>query len=604
MLWFGGFSGPTAPPRVPLGSHHLWPTMPHCWLNGAWPAGEVRTTRAAQRAVAVIGPCGIQPGEVARLGTHGVPDDVAWRWPGSYVVVQADERGTTIWTDLGGAWPIYTTSVDGGVYWSSSARALAGSRGTDVDWDRLAAWLLAPAAPALLTGRSAFADVSPVPAGHRLFLPNDARPDARAVWRPVPRSADHAARLRAELAAAVSVRVDAASAPTVDLSGGYDSSALALLAAEWVNPDRAMTAVTVHADGITDGGDLTYSRLVAQHPGITQRLMPIGEDQLPYSGLDQVPATDEPAPSTVAHARFSAQLHWMRDVCDSDCHLTGDGGDSLLCSPPLMLADLLHAGRYSRAVTEALAWSRLRRISALPLLASALRTTRTPRSVALRAFADALRVGQASDPSAVAWFHAMASPAWATAEVRERAANVAAAAAASNPDPVKDLTGHVLAETMADVGRTARADVQLAEAAGIALHNPFTDSRVIDTCLSVPLEARPGPAAFKPILRAAMADLFPAELSQRTTKGSFSSDYYGGIRANLDSLGALADGWLAEIGLIHPAGLQRTLRLAAAGVPSAFVTVEPVIRAEVWLRAIHAAPAVRWTTAQQTKGAA
>jgi asparagine synthase (glutamine-hydrolysing) len=603
MLWFGGFSG-AATPRVPLGSHHLWPTVSHCWLNGTWPAREVRTTQTGHRAVAVIGPCGVQSGEVARLGTHGVPDDVAWRWPGSYVVVQADERGTTIWTDLGGAWPIYTTSVDGGVYWSSSARALAGLRGAGVDRDRLAAWLLAPAAPALLAGRSAFAAVSLVPAGHRLFLSNDGRLDARAVWQPVPRSADHAARLRAELAAAVNVRVDAASAPTVDLSGGYDSSALALLAAERVSPDRTMTAVTVHADGITDGGDLTYSHRVAQHPGITQRLMPIGQDQLPYSRLDRVPATDEPAPSTVAHARFSAQLHWMRDVCGSDCHLTGDGGDSLLCSPPLMLADLLNAGRYPRAVKEALAWSRLRRISALPLLASALRTMRTPRSVALHAFADALHAGQSSDPSAVAWFHATASPAWATTEVRERAANLAAAAAAASPDPANDLTAHVLAETMADVGRTARADVQLAEAAGIALHNPITDSRVIDTCLSVPLRARPGPAAFKPILRAAMADLFPTELAARTTKGSFTSDYYGGIRTNLNSLAALADGRLADLGLLHPTGLQRTLRLAAAGVPAAFVTVEPVIRAEVWLSAIHAAPDIPWITAQQTEGAA
>ena len=597
MWWFGGFSGRRPPRHVPVNHRPISPAMPNAWQMGDWPRSTIRTAHTPHRAVAVIGPCAASATDLTRLATDGVTDTVAWTWPGSYVVLETDERGTTLWTDLSAACPIYYLGTDHGLYWASSARALAPLRGGRPNLDALAAGLLAPTVPALVANRSAFAGMCRVPAGHRLFLPVDAQPEIRLVWQPQPRPGDHPARLRTELSAAVNLRLNAASQPTVDLSGGYDSSALALLAAERQSPGRRMTAVTVRAARVSDGGDLTYSRLVAQHPGIAHRLMPIGEKQLPYSALDAVPATDEPAPSTIAHARFWTQLQWMGDVCHSDSHLTGDGGDTVLCSPPIMVADLIAARRYRRAAAEALAWARLRRISGLSVLARAYRTARTPRSAALQALEHTLRTGQPRGDAGGGWFPMAAFPEWATRRARELAAEVVwETADLVGQDPRHDLTAYVIAEAIAEVGRTARADAQLAEPAGIALHNPFTDSRVVDACLSIPLDERPGPAEYKPILREALADLFPAGLAARTTKGSYTSDYYGGIRANLATLYELADGQLADLGLIDPAGLRRTLRLAAAGIPAAFVTIEPVIRTEVWLRAMDAAPAIPWTT--------
>jgi asparagine synthase (glutamine-hydrolysing) len=153
-----------------------------------------------------------------------------------------------------------------------------------------------------------------------------------------------------------------------------------------------------------------------------------------------------------------------------------------------------------------------------------------------------------------------------------------------------------VAETMAEVGRTARADVQLAEFCGISLHNPFTDSRVIDTYLSVPSTQRPGPADYKPILRRALADVLPPALKARATKGDFNTDHHRGMRAARTYLHKLADGHLAAHGLLHPVRLRQMLTRAAAGVPVASAMVEPVVTAEVWLRALHAAPPIPWTT--------
>ncbi|WNV83072.1 hypothetical protein [Umezawaea sp. Da 62-37] len=116
MRWFGGFATSTAAPRSPIGSTLLWPTTPGCWTVGSWAGHEVRTTRSAARLIAVLGTCGITAAELTRLSTDGVPDDVEWRWPGSYTTVEVTHAATRIWTDLGCAWPIYTTATDGGIY--------------------------------------------------------------------------------------------------------------------------------------------------------------------------------------------------------------------------------------------------------------------------------------------------------------------------------------------------------------------------------------------------------------------------------------------------------------------------------------------------------
>ncbi|WP_418154782.1 albusnodin/ikarugamycin family macrolactam cyclase [Actinoalloteichus caeruleus] len=605
MRWFGGFSNPTAPPRTPADSGRPWPSVPGVWTAGQWTGPEVRTTCTGRRFVVVIGPCGIAQEDLARLGAFGAPDDVAWRWSGSYTTVEITDEHTKVWTDLGGAWPIYTMSADGGAYWASSSRALAGLTDAGLDLDRLAAWMLAPAVPLLLAGQSAFTGVDLVPAGHRLTVTRDGMIRTNRMWSPRPRSGSARRRLRAELAAAVALRVDAASAPTVDLSGGCDSTALALLAHESAGHGQTVTGVTVYPVGHPAGGDLEYARLAAERSGITHRLMPLDSDHVPYTALSAVPVTDEPAPSTVAHARFSGQLHWMRDALGTDCHLTGDGGDSLLCSPPIMLADLLATGHHRRGLIETIRWARLRRLPVWPLLTSAYRSARTTRAGALASLSVDLFTGARKPTDGdIAWCATELVPPWATYDARSRAVAVASAMTEqADQPPIGLFAATVAAEGIADVGRSARADIQLAEAAGVPLHNPFTDSRVVDAYLSLPLDERPGPADYKPILRDALADLFPAALAARTTKGDFNSDHYHGMRANLNELHALVDGRLAALGLVNPAEFRRTLTMTAAGLPVAFSTVEPAVAAEVWLRALADAPNVAWTPAAATKEA-
>jgi asparagine synthase (glutamine-hydrolysing) len=296
----------------------------------------------------------------------------------------------------------------------------------------------------------------------------------------------------------------------------------------------------------------------------------------------------------------------MRHTLGTDCHMTGDGGDSLLCSPPIMLADLLATGHNRRGVVETIRWARLRRLAVWPLLRSACRTSRTYRNDALASLSVDLFTGlrRYATYGEIGWCATDSIPPWATYEARARVAAVASALPEQIPEPASgSFATAVTAEGMAEVGRSARADVQLAEAVGVSLHNPFTDSRVIDAYLSVPLNERPGPADYKPVLREALADLFPAVLAGRTTKGDFNPDHYHGMRTNLAELHALADGRLAALGLVDPADFRRTLTMTAAGLPVPFSTVEPAVAAEVWLRALGDAPHVVWTPVATTERA-
>lgn len=596
MIWFGGASSPRILCR-PLRAQPLWTDVSRCWTVGSWPERERQAVTDA-RHVAVLGPCGISRAELRGLAEGGVPDGIAYAYPGSYTVVEVTTEGTTMWTDLGGMWPIYILAIDNGHLWASSSRALAALTGHRLDRDRLAGWLAAPGVPVLVEGRSMFEGIAHVPAGHRLFLPAAGKGRLRRVWRPRSRHGAPARRLRDELAAAVAVRVDNATVPTSDLSGGCDSTALCALAAKRLQPDRSITAVTFRPDGLCHGGDLTYAREASRLPGIDHHRMPLNQAHDPYNALDTVPVTDEPAPSTVTYALLSAQLRWLHERCASDCHLTGDGGDGLLCTPPIFLADLLRHRRFGRAFTEAIAWARLRRRSALPILRAAFRAARTSRTVALSALVTSL--GTRGEPPSfhgdVSWFSSSSAAGWTTAETRGRVRRLAAGAAQTVESWAGAATPWVIAETMGQIGRTARADAQLAELHGIPLHNPFIDSRVIDVSLAVPLHQRPGPADYKPILRESVRDLLPTMLAARTTKGGATADRYHGLRANLGHLHELADGHLAALGLVHPDKLRDSLTRAAAGLSGGFAPIDPAVTAETWLRALCTATPVPWTT--------
>jgi asparagine synthase (glutamine-hydrolysing) len=445
--------------------------------------------------------------------------------------------------------------------WGSSALALATLINTAPDERWLASAILAPDRPDLLIGRSAFTGINAARPGQQLVIDGEA-PRSWPVWKPPLADqslADGASMLRAALSRAVSTRIDIADSWSADCSGGLDSTSLALLAAEQVPLGNEVWAVTVHPAGGAAGGDLDYARAATKgRRGLEHVLCPLTADHLPYSRMeDLMPATDEPAPTTVAIARAVAEFDLLREIGATDCHLTGDGGDTLLGGNPGDLTDLAHHRRWGPLLRHTVGWARLHHNGVGPLLADVVRIRQGPVTTSM--------------------------PIWSTEHARGLVTDVAAA-----NHQIWDRT--LLA--MRVVGRTARADLQVAEHNGLRVHNPFTDPQVIATALRTPSWVRATPYRYKYLLATAMADLLPPRVAGRGTKGDFTADHYLGLRANLPVLRELADGRLAELGLVQPARLCRVLDQAAAGLPISFSSFEPVIAAEVWLRSVHRAPSM------------
>ncbi|MGW2839775.1 albusnodin/ikarugamycin family macrolactam cyclase [Streptomyces sp. NPDC001493] len=594
----GGFSSTENHWPRPRGATLIAP-LSSVWRLGHTPA---RVAVFGARRTWVLGLCGADDDQLRALATRPVPTDVTWRWSGSYAVVEETPEGVLLHTDPAASFPLYAVQWQRGWAWATSARMLAALAGADLDVQRLACTILAPSVPMLSASRTCFAGVQQLAPGSRIMLPRSgASLRRRTVWRPDPDFSQPAhQRLRQALEQGTALRVASDARLTSDLSGGLDSSPLTVLASLALPESLSLDAVTIHPHGVLDGADLRFARMVAAAPlsRIRHHLLPMGAEHRPYSDITSVPATDEPAPSTLTQARLRGQFRWMHDQLLSRTHLTGDGGDSVLFQPPAHLSDLIRRGRWRRAIRETYGWARLRRTPVLPLLRDATAMARISREAATVKLAEHATARGSENRGHVGWFVLPPVPDWATRAAVAHLSN-ATAEAANRPDPLHGLDASIrtLTDEIREVARTAAADSELAAACGIDLHNPFLDAAVVDSILRNPLDDRAPIHTYKPLLIRAVGDLLPPAITARTTKGSFDADHFAGMRANLGALLPLADGHLAALGLVDPPALRRNLRRTSAGIPMSLASIEQALTVEAWLHAHHREPAPTWIDA-------
>ncbi|QDY77095.1 albusnodin/ikarugamycin family macrolactam cyclase [Streptomyces qinzhouensis] len=561
MGWFGGALAPPDTAPTPVGAHVLWHEPP-TWSVGA----TVRLARASGgRRLAVFGLCGAVDDELNRLveqaGTREL-DVAATAWTGAYAIALDDGKGAfTLWGDPAGACPLYLARAHGVLLWSSSSLALASLLGSSPDRGWLAAHLADPTA--WTPGRSAWADVEQLPPGHRWTISPNGASACVPYWEPSPGTRGASVRrLRDDLANSVLIRATGR-AISSDLSGGLDSSTLAAHAAQ----HGPVLGVTHHPRGRERGGDIDHAReVVRAYPSIQHHLMPLGREHLPFTDLGTLVLTDEPAPSSITVAQLFSEFVLLKSE-GTEVHLTGDGGDSLFLPPPVHLADLVRAGRLLRLGSDARSWARLHRTSPWPALAAAWRNPD--------------RLAGTADPKP-----------WLTSDALDLADAVISSC------PHGKLLGHADRHLLAEcryVGRTAATENQLAAAFGIEMHNPFTDARILESVLAVPADARWSAHRYKPLLADAVRGLLPDSVIRRGAKGLFAMDHHHGLRANLNHVLNLADGYLADLGLVRPAALRSLLRRGALGIDIPWGLIEPVLGAELWLRASGTATQlVRW----------
>lgn len=558
MKWFGGCAPGAGRSVAPAGADLVWEDPP-LWTVGDWSRHLMRTSSRRAARLAVFGPCAASHAELDRALDSPDLSALARAWAGSFTIVRLRRDGVLeVLTDASGGCPIYTVQRPSGSVWGSSSRALSGLTGGLVDTNWLAAYLVGSHGD--VGRRSAWSGVGTVPAGHRMVM-CDGHVRTSPWWRPKRQSWEAAAaELRTALLGAVRTR--AVGVPTSSDVAGMDSSTLAVVAAK----HGPVLGMTVHPASVGEGGDVAFARTLASTlPGLRHVLFPLDERHLPMADADRpLPATDEPAPSSVTWSRLSAQLRALA-AHDIVSHVTGDGGDTLFLPAPTHLITLARNGRWGRLAKDAQAWALLRRTSPWGLL----------RAVAQHDHHALIGGGGRRPP-------------WLVATVGDAQA-------------MPGNLGIADALLLADVRYTARSahtEQQLAEAFGIELHNPYLDGAVLDAVLSAPAWERCSATQYKPLLVSAVGPMLPPAIRQRTTKGVFVGEFHQGVRVHLRRALTLADGRLAQLGLIRPEPLRAALNAAALGAETAWPMLLPALNAELWLAAVERGALPEWQGCQ------
>jgi asparagine synthase (glutamine-hydrolysing) len=524
------------------------------------PAARVCAVAEGPLALAVVGDCPVTAQEMhAALGAVRAGRWVELtRWPGSYWVVADDGRQRFVCGDLAGVRAVYYTlrGVEG-TAWATEARLLGRPLVPDLPY--LAARLAA--GEHHWPHRSPYEEVALVPGGFGLLLPPGEPPQLIDITgiTPVDELGEGAERFGRALTDAVQYRVRAAGGVVgADLSGGLDSSAAVVLAA-----DAGSVHAVTYTDGYTSGEDMAFAARVAEHTGIRHTVATGADAQLPFGFPAGQPTGTEPVLESAMYAMDTCYLHALRGL---PLHLTGHGGDVVLDASSSCWVRLLQDGRRREAHRQVVTFARLRNTAPGPYWKSLKDTAALGRSGSLERAAEMLERGPVTPSAAVAgwsWCQLGAAASWLTPDGRHQVAALLRLAARDRQPDLADEFDQWAA--LRAVGTSVRGWPPYGDVLGVRPVYPYFDNAVVRAAFAVPALARRGLVTYKPLLRAALSQL-PDWLTSRRSKGSFTAQRIAGLARHQARLAELIEGSpLVRGGLIDPAAVRIALAQAARG---------------------------------------
>ncbi|MGY0057178.1 asparagine synthase-related protein [Streptomyces sp. LZ34] len=535
----------------------------------------------------VIGFCPVTTGRLdelcRRVRTLTDVDAVARALPGSFHLVAAVDATTRVQGSVTGLRQVFHTRLGEVPIAADRADVLAVMTGAGVDAGALAARVVCGGMlPPPLADRSVWAGVSTVAPDHCLLLePGRARQSRW--WRPPDPELGleaGAAALRAALITAVDGRRRDRGGLSADLSGGMDSTSLSFLAAR--HTPALLTFRWAEAEAGND--DSHFAAQAARSLPDAHHLV-VAQDELPPIFTDPAALADTERPylfpRTLARVRYTARLlaeHGSR------WHLAGHGADELFSAFPGYLHRL--ARRHPLTAVRHLRGHRA--LSRWPFAAIVAQLVRA-ESPAQWWLTQAEGLTGPPPPRrapALGWGPApLRAPVWATDDA-VAAAREALRATAEHAMPFAEDRGqHQYLTALRITAPAYRQVSRLFGAAGVALHQPYLDDRVVEAALAVRLHERVTPWRYKPLLAESMRGLVPDVVLGRTTKGDFSADVRVGRQRNLSALlEVFSDSVLADMGLVSPGALREYLLTPHADI-SRDITTEKLLGCETWARA-------------------
>ncbi|MFI1361865.1 asparagine synthase-related protein [Streptomyces griseochromogenes] len=557
------------------------------WIVGRWDADEVVLARAGSVRVVVIGHCPVTTVSLTRLAGRvralSDADTLARQLSGSCHVIVAAPEGVGVCGTVTGLRQVFHARIDGRPVASDRPDVLARLTGAGVDEGLLAARLATVGLlPAPLGTAAVWSGVSTVPDGHRLVMAGG-RAEVLPWWSPpepeLPLD-QGASAVRAALEEAVRSRTSHEVPLSSDLSGGMDSTALCFLGAR--GRPGLLTFRWAEADpGNDDAAFAAHSADLLEHASHTV----VRQEELPALFARPADLADTEQPylftRTLARMRHTAGLLAERG---SRAHLAGHGADELFGRLPGYLHRLLRR-RPLLAVRHLRGYQALHRWPRRAALTELARTD----SVAdwWREQADSLTgPAAARRHPPLGWgLLPLRAPAWVTDAAVDAARSQLRQAARLARPLAADRGQHQFLVALRATAPAYRQTARLFGRAGIRLHLPYLDDRVVEAALAVRLHERCTPWEYKPLLAEAMRDVLPERVRTRTTKGAFDEDLRTGLSRSRDALLELfADSELARAGLISADAVRTQLLTPQADLSRNFA-VEQLLGCETWFRA-------------------
>ncbi|MFN3389609.1 MAG: asparagine synthetase B family protein [Allosphingosinicella sp.] len=388
--------------------------------------------------------------------------------------------------------------------------------------------------------RSFYRDVQRVEPGHFVTFTASGE-QSHLYWKPVRRDLglksfdDYVAAYRAELDRAVACRLRGADGlVATHLSGGWDSGAVTATAARLLAPagGRVVAFTSVPAAGAASAPARKFAdegpaaaATAAMHANIEHVLVESGNGS-PLAGLARQPALFERPLYNICNHVWLSQIRTAAREKGARVLLSGEIGNWTISAGPVSaLADLVRERRWGRWAREARAMLRKRRARLRGIAASSFGAWvpaplwRLVRNLSAR-----------GDPLLESAVH----PDYHEAIARERARS-----GGGLGRPPKDSARQAVAAMRAmDYGELRKG---ILAGWGLDKRDPTADRRLIEFCLSLPVEMLLADGVRRPLARAALADRLPAAVLDETRKGYQASDWHVGLTADRAGVAALVE---------------------------------------------------------------
>ncbi|ERN40678.1 asparagine synthase (glutamine-hydrolyzing) [Rubidibacter lacunae KORDI 51-2] len=584
----------------PLKGKSIWTGLSSFWLCGSWQEQQYISLTEGSVKVVFVGTCLSSRENLVRklkAAKQLRNYSLLMQLPGNYNLIVQSGEDTYIFVDAMGVRLIFYASWNSSIIYSSISLSLQKLIKAEVDLQWLATSLAGISTLSLSKIRSPFKNIKLIPPGNYLHItPTNSK--LKKYWvtisgyKPFAESAN---ALQECLLKSVEGRASLYGNASSDLSGGFDSTTIAMIAAKMLNKKgKKFYTVTEKTHSAIRSSDIRYAEDAANlYPNIEALMLCKENIPLEYGSLNLIPFTDFPNPALAyCMGGLDYVMKAIRSI-NSQVHMSGEGGDAVLMSVGYSyLIDLMRKASFSRFFLHLAGWCRVHSLSLLGLLSlvvkrSILSYPNWLQKVKRLEFSD-LKLNQRSKSFRMAWDILPTIASWHSDQLGEQVI-------AELQDlteiavPFSGSMGEHLTISLIQLNAiSARTIQQVADLYDVNLEYPYFDRLVVEACLSARPYERTSPISYKPLLVEAFKDILPPSIYVRNTKGEYVADEFIGFKANLNGINSsLENSQLVRLGLVDASKLRAAMQNFVMGLGDELALFSPTLATEAWLRCLN-----------------